>query len=167
MREHYLCDTMTIMEEVIIITTNDKETKKTAEILAKEFLKTKLASTALVIGLEGDLGGGKTTFTQGFAKGLGIKEKIISPTFIVMRKHEIRSTKSKIQRFKTFIHIDAYRLEEPEELEVLGWDDLVRDPKNIIIVEWANKIKRILPKNYIQIKFKHIKENERQITLSH
>jgi len=75
-------------------TTHPNQTKKLGKIVAKKILKIKRKRKAQVLGLEGDLGGGKTTFLQGFAKGLGIKEKILSPTFILMRKFQIPSTQS-------------------------------------------------------------------------
>lgn len=153
-------DRMIRMDEVTIIAKSDRETKKAAEILAKEVLKTKSTKQAIVIGLEGDLGGGKTTFTQGFAKGLGIKERIISPTFVLLK---IFKLKHKI--YKHLIHIDVYRLDSSSELKALGWEEFVKDPKNIIIVEWADKVRRILPKKYIQIKFKVTDKNIRELAL--
>ena len=80
---------------MVKLTKSPSETKKLAEALAKGILKQETKSKkAIVIGLTGELGSGKTTFLQGFAKGLGIKQKILSPTFIIMRKFEIRNSKS-------------------------------------------------------------------------
>ena len=78
------------------ITNNPCQTKKLGEKFAERILKEKLKKRAFVIGLKGDLGGGKTTFLQGFAKGLGIKEKILSPTFIILRKFKVKSLKFKV-----------------------------------------------------------------------
>ena len=75
---------------------SSSQTKKLGESLAKKFLKEKKQKGAKILGLEGDLGGGKTTFLQGFAKGLGLKEKILSPTFIIMRKFKIQNSKVSI-----------------------------------------------------------------------
>lgn len=101
-----------------------------------------------VFALSGDLGSGKTTFIQGFAKGLGIKSKIISPTFILMRTY-------KGIRQLTLCHLDLYRLEGDVEEEVknLGLEEIWDDPKNIVVIEWAEKIKSILPKNTKWIRF--------------
>ena len=63
------------------------------------------------------------------------------------------------------IHIDAYRLQNPKELLDLGWDELIENPRNIILVEWADKIQKILPKNYIQVKLEYIDKNKRKIFL--
>lgn len=94
-----------------ILTNSPGQTKKAGEVLAKEILKTKLSKGALIIGLEGDLGGGKTTFLQGFAKGLEITEKILSPTFVIMRKFQIaRCSHAASFKFHYFYHIDCYRI---------------------------------------------------------
>ena len=130
------------------LTTTPRQTQKLGEILAKEVLKTKLKKEALTLGLEGDLGGGKTTFLQGFAKGLGIKEKILSPTFVILKKFKIQNSK-----FKNFYHIDCYRIEKPREILDLGFKEIVSNPQNIITVEWADRIRKILPKKVIIIKF--------------
>lgn len=135
-----------------IITKSPSQTKKIGEILAKEVLKTKPKKSAFTFGLEGDLGGGKTTFLQGFAKGLGIKEKIVSPTFIIMRK------------IKTFYHIDCYRIQKPKEILDLGFKEIISNPQNIVVIEWADKIKKILPEDVIILKFRFVNKNKRKIT---
>jgi len=134
------------------ITSSPAETKKLAEKFAKEILKSRSKKKSFVIGLEGKLGGGKTTFIQGFAKGLGIKEKILSPTFVIMKK------------FNNFYHIDCYRVQKPKELLDLGFKEIVSNPKNIIAIEWAEKIKRIMPENTLWIQFEFVDEKTRKIT---
>ena len=76
------------------ITSSSAQTKKLAEKFAKEIPQKGIKRRAFVIGLEGELGGGKTTFIQGFAKGLGVKEKVLSPTFVIYRKFQIPNSKS-------------------------------------------------------------------------
>lgn len=151
-----------------IITASPSQTKNLAEKLAKQILlvKSDLASRerALIIGLFGDLGAGKTTFIQGFAKGLGIKQKIISPTFVIMKSYKLQSRV--LGTSHKLIHIDAYRLENPKELIELNWNELINSPHNIILVEWANKIKKILPKNSAKISFKHCGKNKREIKIT-
>lgn len=137
----------------IIITKSDKETKKLGRRLAKKIIKRKPLKKAFVIGLEGDLGGGKTTFLQGFAKGLGIKQKITSPTFVI------------IKRFTNFYHIDCYRIKKPKELLNLGFKKIISDPKNIVVIEWADRIRKIMPQNTTWIKFSFIDKNKREIML--
>lgn len=143
-----------------ILTNSSQQTKKAGEILAKEILGTKLRKRALIIGLEGDLASGKTTFLQGFAKGLGIKEKVLSPTFILMRKFIIRNS-----AFENFYHLDCYRIKKPKEILDLGLEEIISNLQNIVVVEWAEKIKKILPKNIIWIKFKFIDKTSRKLIL--
>ena len=144
-----------------IITTDICQTKKIASHLAKEIIRTQ-ASRARVIALSGDLGSGKTTFTQGFARTLGIKEKIQSPTFVLMKIYLLNARKS----FKHLVHIDAYRIETPSEMEHLGFRDLLEDQDAIILIEWADRVKKLLPKDTTWIMFEHGKKlNERIITV--
>jgi len=146
------------------LTNNPSQTKKLGEILAKEVIKTKPSKRALVIGLEGDLGGGKTTFLQGFSKGLGIKQKITSPTFVIMRRYKIQNTGYKIQNF---YHIDCYRVEKPKEILDLGFKEIISNPQNIVAVEWVDRIRKIMPKNTIWIKFDFVNKNTRQISIKY
>jgi tRNA threonylcarbamoyladenosine biosynthesis protein TsaE len=157
-----------------IVTNNSSQTKKLGETLAKK-IKFRKANKALVLGLIGDLGGGKTTFLQGFAKGLGIKQKVLSPTFVIMKKYELESRKWRVGNRKkttnhflpsTFYHIDCYRIKKPKEILDLGFKKIASDPKNIVAVEWAERIKKIMPKNTIWIKFEFVDKNKRKIKIS-
>jgi len=147
------------------LTTTPRQTKKLGEILAKEVLKTKLKKGALIIGLKGDLGGGKTTFLQGLAKGLGIKQKILSPTFIIIRKFQIQSAKWRT-KFKNFYHIDCYRIQKPGEIIKLGFEEIISNPQNIVAIEWADRIQKVLPLETIIFKFGFINQKTRKITVS-
>jgi len=153
----------------MFLTTVPWQTKKLGEILAKEVIKTKPSKRALVIGLEGDLGGGKTTFLQGFAKGLGIKEKTLSPTFVIMRKSKIPGTRfaGAKSKFKKFYHIDCYRVGKPKEILDLGFKEIISNPQNIVAVEWVDRIRKIMPKNTIWIKFDFVNKNTRQISIKY
>ncbi len=112
------------------------------------------------LALTGDLGSGKTTFIQGLAQGLEVRGRIISPTFILMRTYELAQEKK-------FYHIDLYRLENnlESEIENLGVPDIWGKKDNVVAIEWAEKIKEILPKSVIWIKFKNLGEDERKITI--
>jgi len=147
------------------ITKSASETKKIAEKLAKEILKKKPSKEAFVIGLEGELGSGKTTFLQGFAKGLKIKEKVLSPTFIILKKFQIPHSTLHAPRFtfRWFYHIDCYRIKRPKELLDLGFEKIISDSRNIVAIEWADKIKKILPLDILNIKFKFIDNQKREI----
>jgi len=134
------------------ITKSHTETQKLGEKLAQEILKKK-NKKAIIIGLRGDLGGGKTTFLQGFARGLGIKENILSPTYVILK------------RYGNFYHIDCYRLKNAKDILELGFEEIISNPKNIIAIEWAEIIKNILPKNTLWIDFEFQNNNKRAISI--
>lgn len=146
------------------LTTTPWQTKKLGEILAKEVLKTESQKRALVISLEGDLGGGKTTFLQGFAKGLGIKEKILSPTFIIMRKSKIPK-KNIGDTYVNFYHVDCYRIKKPKEILDLGFKGIVSGFRNIVAIEWADRVREIIPKRAIWLNFEFVNKNKRKIVI--
>jgi len=138
-----------------------KETEAVGESLARELLRAAKKKSAAVIALSGDLGAGKTTFTQGFFRGLGLKKRAQSPTFIIMRRHAIPKGK-----FENVFHIDAYRLKKAEHLAALEFNKILADAKNIILMEWPERAKKLLPKNAVWISFMHgKKENERTISI--
>ena len=143
--------------EFKVFTQNPSETRKIGEILAREISN---PPKKIVICLEGNLGGGKTTFIKGFAKGLGIREKILSPTFVIMRKFKLCNKK-----LNFFYHFDCYRIQNSAEILKLGFKKIISDPKNIVVIEWANKIKNILPKNRITLNFRIIDKSKRKIVV--
>lgn len=151
------------------ITNNFQETQTLGKKIAIEILSQKTKNSALILALQGDLGAGKTTFLQGFAMGLGIKEKILSPTFIIMKKFKIQTSSLKMKiknpKFTNFYHFDCYRLDKPKEILELSFKEIILNPENIIAIEWPEKIKSLLPKNLIIIKFKHFEENKREIII--
>ncbi len=114
-----------------------------------------------MLALAGELGAGKTTFAQGFAKGLGVKEKILSPTFILLREFKIKHP-----FFRTLYHVDCYRLDNPaRELLHLGFKKIIADPRAIVVIEWADRIQKILPRDFFWIQFRYGDKNKRSITL--
>jgi len=151
---------MEAMRAIEIITKSSKETKKAGMALGQILGREPLSNKALVVALEGDLGSGKTTFIQGLAQGLKVKENILSPTFVIQKDFLL-----KLKNFKNLYHIDAYRLKNPEEFLELGFKDLIGNPENLIVIEWADKIKKILPKNILRIKFENLGENKRRIKI--
>jgi tRNA threonylcarbamoyladenosine biosynthesis protein TsaE len=138
---------------------SEKDTGKIAEDFAIN-LKSK-EDTATVVGLYGDLGAGKTTFMKYLARALGVEEEIKSPTFVIMKFFKILQT----SKFEHLIHIDAYRIENDEEMINLGWQKIISDPKNLICIEWPEIIAKIMPE-HIVIKFEHVKENQRKISIA-
>ena len=96
------------------------------------------AARGEVYALDGDLGVGKTVFTKGFAEGLGIEEPVSSPTFTILQIYE----DGRIPLY----HFDAYRIEEPEEMEEIGFDEYV-DGDGVGLIEWAGRIEDLLPRD--------------------
>ncbi len=140
-----------------IITNSLTETK----IAAKDFIENlSPLSRATLIGLSGELGSGKTSFTQGVASALGVTDAVNSPTFVLEKIYELEN-----QKFNKLIHIDAYRFDDPQEIKVLRLEDLLDDPKNLILIEWPEKAEGMLPSDIKTIHFKFIDENKRQIDI--
>jgi len=115
---------------------------------------------ATVLALYGDLGSGKTTFVQELGKHLGIMHSMQSPTFVIMKRYKLPTT-----GYKSFIHIDAYRLDKPEELARLGFEQLRADPDNLIAIEWAERIEKFLPRDCTRIRFGFVNETIREIEM--
>ena len=134
------------------ITKSAEETKRLGKKLASNL------AGGEVFALSGDLGSGKTTFVQGFARGLGVTARIVSPTFILMRKYATPE--------KNFYHVDLYRFEEKVEEEVinLGLTDIWGREENITVIEWAEKIKNMIPAMAKWIKFENLGGEKRKIT---
>ena len=137
-----------------MLSNSPQETKKLGESFGKKL------KGGEVIGLIGQLGGGKTVFVQGIAKGLGIKEKITSPSFILMKSYPVKKGK-----IKNLVHIDCWRIKSENELETIGLEDYLGKKNTVIVIEWADKVKKFLPKNSIIFCFKlGKKENQRIIS---
>ena len=133
------------------------------EKIAGEFIKkisTAIYDRALVVGLYGDLGSGKTTFTQSIAKIFDVTEDVTSPTYVIEKIYNIGHG-----NFKKLIHIDAYRLEREDELEKLGFRELLDDPKNLILLEWPERVAGLVPEDSIKIRF-DIHGDERTISVN-
>ncbi|MDP2685212.1 MAG: tRNA (adenosine(37)-N6)-threonylcarbamoyltransferase complex ATPase subunit type 1 TsaE [bacterium] len=115
-----------------------------------------------IYSLIGDLGGGKTHFTKGFALGLGLKTEISSPSFILMKVYKVRHKQTKY-----FCHVDVYRLKRPGEILEVGLEEYLGRKDTITVIEWADKIKKILsPYKQKVLHFKFIDKNKRKITIN-
>jgi tRNA threonylcarbamoyladenosine biosynthesis protein TsaE len=164
------------------ISKNIKDTEK----IAKDFLDklTPIKNGAVVVGLYGDLGTGKTTFTQNAGKYFGIKRKINSPTFVIIKKYEISKKRSHknfladktkpvsagenfhdCASFKYLFHIDAYRLKNEKELLNLGWLDIISNPEHLVFIEWPENIIKAMPKKHHKIGITHTKEGHRSFKI--
>ncbi len=132
------------------------------EILSKSPLETKdlgktlgnLLNPGDILALIGDLGSGKTTFVQGISQALNITIPVNSPSFLIIKEYKGRHK---------MLHVDVYRLKIPEiELENIGFEEYLNSDF-IIVIEWADKIRELLPQEYMEISFEHINLNERLI----
>ncbi|HLD01753.1 MAG TPA: tRNA (adenosine(37)-N6)-threonylcarbamoyltransferase complex ATPase subunit type 1 TsaE [Patescibacteria group bacterium] len=137
-----------------IITKSPGQTKR----LAKSILD---GLSGNVIALNGDLGSGKTTFVQGLAKTLGVKKRILSPTFILMRTYNLSESK-----FTNLHHLDLYRIENSRDVEGLGLPEIISDINNLVVIEWAEKAEHLLPQKKVQMQFEYIDENRRRVTVT-
>ena len=130
-------------------------------LIARDFLESIYhIGDSYVVALHGDLGAGKTAFTQEVGKILGVKENMHSPTFVIEKIYAIN-----FKNFKRLIHIDAYRLEKDSELLHLGWEELIREPENLILIEWPENVAKIIPKSAKKISFKFVDEKTREIEI--
>ncbi len=140
-----------------IKTQNLKEFNAVARDFTKKYLcQVSNTRQAFIVGLYGDLGAGKTHFVKAVAKELGVKTKVNSPTFVIMKRYKLKN--------KNLIHIDAYRLKNEKEILNLGWKEMIGNPENIIFLEWPENIKKALPKKYFKVKIKHLEGEEREIS---
>ena len=120
-----------------------------------EILGTRLGALLAVgdlVDLRGDLGAGKTCFTRGLAQGLGIVDTVRSPTFTICHVH-----RGSIPLF----HLDAYRLEDPEELIVRGWDEM--RTHGVVAIEWGERVEELLPEDRIVVALSHVDVSRRMI----
>lgn len=132
---------------------NPEQTKKIAEDLVKSCKFSRFWC------LEGTLGGGKTVFSKGLARALGIPEKEIkSPTYTFVREYK----KEKLR----FLHFDFYRIESVDDLMAHNVQEMFADQNTWIVVEWPDRVKHLLPKKRWEIQFEHLNEKERLITVS-
>lgn len=139
------------------VTTNSfEETQKVGE----EF--SVLLKGGDILCLKGDLGAGKTTFMQGLAKGLGVKQRIISPTFIIVRTYNISRKDS-----SHLYHIDLYRTESVADMESVGLQEILEQKDAIVAIEWAEKLGPLQPKKRWELRFTPLTGEQRKIEIKH
>lgn len=136
------------------ISNSIKDTEKFAKQMAKSL------RGGDVLGLVGNLGAGKTTFTQALGKALGVRQTMTSPTFVLMKVYPLSHPNA-----KHLCHIDAYRLTTQEDLIAIGANDYIGQPETITIIEWADRVEKILPKSRKTLEFE-IKNGQRIIKYS-
>lgn len=145
------------------ITQSAEDTQKLGKsfgdsLLKKEGFPLADGRSATVICLRGDLGSGKTTFVQGVAGGLGITSRLLSPTFIIVRRYVIP-----MQPFHLY-HLDLYRTENESDAESIGFSDMIKNPMAIVIIEWPERLEGLLPGKRTEISFSVLPDGAHRIT---
>ena len=144
------------------VSRSPNRTQKLARVLGAELRAIgKKRTHAFCIALSGELGAGKTLFVKGLARGLGLRGPIQSPTFIIMRRHALK----RAGRFQSLWHADCYRLKKEKELTALKFREILKDPQNIVAIEWAERVKKYLPKDTLWIALSHNAPTVRAIKL--
>ncbi len=137
-----------------------EETRRIGARCAREIIKEGSPKKSLVLALRGNLGSGKTSFAQAFLKKLGVRQRITSPTFVLLKKYTL------VKPYRYAFHIDCYRIQSKKEFKELGLQEIFKESKNVAVIEWPERIKKILPKHTIWLTFAHGgKENERIIKI--
>lgn len=116
-----------------------------------------------VIALQGDLGAGKTTFVQGFLEALGAEKPYVSPTFVIMKQYDLpKPSENGIRRI---YHVDAYRMDDPQDIAKLGFEEWCADREGLVLVEWPEKLGDLLPKDAKIISLRWLSDTEREIAI--
>lgn len=118
------------------------------------------ASQAVIIFLQGDLGAGKTTFTKALAEALGVKDTVLSPTFILKKVYQSHDV-----RFKTLVHVDAYRFDTQEEAKVLKLEHDIEEPHSLLVIEWPDKLPTL--RSDVAITLEVVDDVTREVTLEY
>jgi tRNA threonylcarbamoyladenosine biosynthesis protein TsaE len=126
-----------------------------------ELARAQKTDSAVVISLSGDLGAGKTTLVQTLAKQLGVKEVVTSPTFTIMKGYQTED-----ESFKDLVHIDAYRIDDIDEVRPLGLSVILQKPQTLVCIEWAERISTVLPPGTIFITIDNLELEKRLITVT-
>lgn len=144
-----------------IITESARETAGVGQELAAYLIKEKGSGTtgATVLCLYGELGSGKTTFAQGFVKGLGFTGRLLSPTFIIVRRYKMPAIEGFVY------HIDLYRMKTVDDIVNLGFEEIIKDPHTYVLIEWAEKLGSLLPQKRVDIHFSLNKDDSHTIII--
>lgn len=139
----------------IVVSSSIEETKTFAKHLVNDL------EGSNVIALIGELGSGKTTFSQGLGEVFGLK-RMISPTYILLRQYRLSDS----PKYSHLYHADLYRVSTPQEALDLGFPEIWSDPKNILLIEWPESVLELLPANTIVVNFEKTQDDKREITIS-
>ena len=134
-----------------VISSSEEETVKLAAAFASSLPR------PAVVTLTGDLGTGKTVFSRGMARALGVEGPISSPTFTIVQEYEIETG--------LLFHMDLYRIADDEDALTFGIEDFLTDKTAICIIEWPQRLSCLLPDEVYAVHLQHVSENEREIRL--
>lgn len=132
--------------------------QKFAAATARRIAREQPGAHARVVALVGDLGAGKTTFVQGFLKELGVRRRIISPTFLIIRPYKLQAIS-----YKLAFHIDCYRLNNARELLSLGFMEILKNPQHVVLIEWPEIMKKYLPRSTRWVRIEHPRTGSHRI----
>ncbi len=139
-----------------IISHSEEETK----IIARDFAKK--IPAASVVALHGDLGAGKTSFSAGVLAALGAVGPFQSPTFVIMHRYDLATPSA--QGIRRVYHIDAYRIDDPDDLVRLGFEEWTSDSEGLVLIEWPERVESLLPEHAVAVSFETVSETERRIS---
>ena len=140
---------ITLMKKINFISNSEEETEKLAGEIASRLPRPS------VVTLTGDLGAGKTVFSRGLARSLGVTGPISSPTFTIVQEYEIEGG--------LLYHMDLYRISDDEEAISFGIEDYLNDSQSVCLIEWPQRLNWLLPESTFEIDIQHVSENQRQI----
>ncbi|MDD3118999.1 MAG: tRNA (adenosine(37)-N6)-threonylcarbamoyltransferase complex ATPase subunit type 1 TsaE [Victivallales bacterium] len=140
------------MNKQVVETFSERQTEEFAADLARQL------QPGSVVALHGDLGAGKTVFSRGFARGLGITEPISSPTYTIIQEYKLPDE-------RWFFHLDLYRIDNYIAALAFGVEEYLDNPDAFVVLEWPLRIKELLPPHTIHIQIEHIAEESRRITI--
>lgn len=138
-----------------MISQSEEQTKQ----FASDFVEQLQGPT--VLALTGDLGSGKTTFVQGLAQKLGIEKRVLSPTFVFLRSYGLKDP-----RFSNFHHFDLYRCTSATDVRSIGLEEILGTKNSLVVIEWPNVAKDLLPKDTKWLTFTKVNDTEREIEIS-
>lgn len=146
---------------VTTVTQNAQETQKLGENIAASILKGEGAGEhgPVILCLWGELASGKTTFTQGLARGLGVSARLLSPTFIIVRRYKLPEPLSFLY------HLDLYRIHSEYDVETIGFSEMLQEPQSVVVIEWPERLGSLLPQSRLDLRLRTLENEKHEIVI--